>query len=169
MTLKSNASPKETSSPFYMKNEQLCKQWESYASHKNGTVKGIFNASSFHLLAKIETSSLWEIQVKKATYSSGNLLLSSKYQNLQEILTFKTKIPSSTCGNFKICKSVFKRKSQKHPLYQMVYDLCAEDLEKRRLYQAEFNKKVLTFTYHHCNDDFDLVEKVLNLGLNSED
>ncbi|SFT35328.1 hypothetical protein SAMN05216474_0055 [Lishizhenia tianjinensis] len=168
MPLKSNATADEKTSPFYLKNEELCREWENYITEKNGQLKGVYNASSFHIEGRIETTNTWSIEVKKATFSSGNLLLSSKYQNLQEILTLSTKISNTTSGNFRICKSIFKRKSQKHPLYKKVNDLFIADLDSGELYEIVFKKQQLTFTYHHCNERFDIVNKIINLDLNSE-
>ena len=89
MPLTSNAAPDELDSPFYIENEKLCNAWNDYITEKNGQLNGIYNAWSFDIKSKVTTNRSWLINVKKSTYSSGNLLLSSKYQNLQESLMFR--------------------------------------------------------------------------------
>ena len=108
MNLKSNASSNEIKSPFYQKNKELCEKWEKYVLEKDGKIKGEYNAWSINLTAKISGKRNWTIHVTKATFSSGNLLLSSKKQNLREVLTFKTILKNTGCKDFCISQSIFK-------------------------------------------------------------
>ena len=108
MKIKSNASPTELSSPFFTLNEEFCASFESYIASKNGKVKGKYNAFSFLIFGKITNPKPWDIMYKKATYTStGNLLLSSKYQSLLTLAEWKTERKSSQYSEFKIRKRTF--------------------------------------------------------------
>jgi len=82
MIIKPNASPDEQNSPFYKKNEEFCSEFEHYITEKNGKVKGNYNAWSYFIFGKISKPKNWTLKYKKATFSSGNLWLSSKHQSL---------------------------------------------------------------------------------------
>ncbi|NRA11930.1 MAG: hypothetical protein HRT57_08245 [Crocinitomicaceae bacterium] len=93
MRIKSNASSGELNSPIYLANKKLCTEWDAYILNKKGNLKGVYNSWSFKIKTIVKTNLTWRIEITKATYSGGNLLFSSKYQSLQEILTFTTIIP----------------------------------------------------------------------------
>jgi hypothetical protein len=162
MPIQPNASPDELDSPFYVDNERLCKEWEAYILKHGGQINGRYNAWSFNLKTKVKTNRTWLIDIKKATYSNGFLLLSSKYQNLQEILMFRTRIKDTGCKDFYIGKSFFKRKSREHPFYTQVTQLLKEGINDRSLYSARFENSELTLIFHHKNDWFAMADKVLS-------
>jgi len=91
MVIKSNATPVEIDSPFYKKNEEFCSKFEHFIAQKNGKVKGNYNAWSYTIFGKISKPKNWTLKYKKATFSSGNLWLSSKHQNLLVLAEWSTK------------------------------------------------------------------------------
>ena len=161
MAIESNAAPDELSSPFYEVNKKLCLQWEKYILAHDGKINGRYNAWSFSLKTKVKTKLTWLIDIKKATYSNGNLLLSSKYQNLQEILMFRTLIKNSGCEDFHIIDSFFKRKSRKHPFFDRITELVNDGKKNRSLYEVKFKNSELTIIFHHKNDSFEMTDKIL--------
>lgn len=83
MKIKSNAATGELSSPFYKVNRDFCKAFEEFIAHKNGEVKGTYNAWSYLVEGRISHPKPWRLRYKKATYTStGNLILSAKKQSL---------------------------------------------------------------------------------------
>lgn len=83
MKIKPNAASAELTSPFFKINEEFCRKFENYVASKNGKVKGNYNAWSYYIQGKIMNPRPWNLKYKKATYTStGNLILSSKKQNL---------------------------------------------------------------------------------------
>lgn len=165
MPIQPNASPDEYDSPYFKANEELCKRWESYILERKGKIIGNYNAWSFSLKSKVRTNREWLIDIKKATYSNGFLLLSTKYQNLQEILTFTTRIKGTGCADFFIEKSVFKGKSRDHELYRQVVDLLQDAIDDKSLYQVHFKKDLLTIIFHHKNDWFEMADRLLSFEL----
>lgn len=89
--IKSNASVSEKSSPFYEVNQSFCLEFEKFILERNGTCSGSYNAWSYLLLGKILEPKEWVLEYKKSTFTSGNLLLSSKSQNLFTSVIWKTK------------------------------------------------------------------------------
>lgn len=164
MPIKSNATPDELSSLFYQANKKLCEGWETFIQEKNGQTNAVFNSWSLNLKAKVSAKNTWLITVKKASYSNGHLLFSSKRQNLQEILEFQTKIKRD-CPNFRINKSWWNSKSVRHNTYQCVYQFLNTEPRGKDPITAEYNDGLLTLIFHHRNDDFELVERVLNLDI----
>jgi len=161
MSLISNATQDELDSPYYNQNQDICRKWEQFILEKGGKINGVFNAWSFMIKSKITGKKTWFIDVKKSTYSGGNLLLSLKYQNLQEILTFKARFNNIDCGNFCISRSFFRRKSQKHLFYRDVYNLLKKEIRDRSLYMTHFKNNELTIIIHHKNDGFDIANRIL--------
>jgi hypothetical protein len=161
MPIESNAASDELDSPFYKKNEELCKKWEQYILEKSGQVKGSYNAWSFHLMSKVKGKKEWLINVKKATFTSGNLLLSAKKQNLQEILTFKSICKDTGCKDFCICNSIFKRKKQDHPFYKQIEDLVKDGINDQSLYEVRFKNSELSIVFHYKNEWFEMADKIL--------
>lgn len=103
MKIKSNASSSEISSPFYKINEEFCRKFENYIASKNGKVKGNYNAWSYFVEAEIMVPKPWNLKYKKATYTStGNLILSSKKQNLLVLAEWSTPWIASYNSEFEI-------------------------------------------------------------------
>ncbi len=103
MKIKSNASSDEIFSPFYKANEEFCFEFESYIASKNGKVKGNYNAWSYLVFGKVSTPKSWNLMYKKSTFTStGNLLLSSEYQNLLVLAEWETERKGTHNTEFKI-------------------------------------------------------------------
>lgn len=166
MPIVSNAAPDELDSPFYIENEKLCKKWEEYILSHGGKLNATYNAWSFNIKSKVTSKKTWLIDVKKATYSNGNLLLSSKYQNLQEILTFTANFKNTGCKDFQIGGSIFKRRSRIHPFYDQISELVKDGITNGSLYQVKFKKSELTIVFHHKNDWFKMVDRILAFDQN---
>jgi len=161
MPIISTAAPDEQDSPFYKRNEKLCNDWSDYILAKNGAINGKFNAWSLHIKSKIETDRTWHIDVKKATYSNGFLLFSSKSQNLKETLTFRAAFPDTGCRDFRIKKSKFKGRSSEHPFVSKITELLKGSLDDKFLYEVLFKNSELTLVFHHKNDWFQMADRIL--------
>lgn len=161
MFIKSEATPDELDSPFYIKNRDLCTSWEKYILERGGKITGSYSPSAYIIKAKVKIHKTWVIDVKKASYTSGNLLLSSKYQNLQELLTFQTLIKNSGCYDFYIKNGEIRQGQSKHPLFQSILDLLIDGFKNNSLYEVRFEKEVLSIVFHHQNDWFEMVDKIL--------
>ncbi|MGB3606953.1 hypothetical protein [Psychroserpens sp.] len=104
MKIKPNASSDEMTSPFYKINEDFCADFENYIANKNGKVKGKYNAWSYQIFGKINSPKNWNLMYKKATFTSGNLLLSSKYQSLLVMAEWETERKGTHNAEFQIRK-----------------------------------------------------------------
>lgn len=102
MKIKSNASPQETTSPFYQKNKEFCQTFEKFVASKNGLVKGEFNAWSYLIYGKIITNYTWDVKYKRAIYSSTRSILSLLYRN-EVVLT----LAEWTCNDIQTNDSSF--------------------------------------------------------------
>ncbi|MCB0466321.1 MAG: hypothetical protein KDC78_11720 [Aequorivita sp.] len=103
MKIKSNAGSSELTSPFYKINEEFCRQFENYIAIKNGKVKGNYNAWSYYIQGEIMAPKPWHLKYKKATYTStGNLILSSKKQNLLTLAEWSTSWIGAQNSEFEI-------------------------------------------------------------------
>ena len=107
MVIKSDAGTEELSSPFYIANQEFCKEFENYIASKNGLIKSSYNAWSYSIIGKIPHEKEWVLKFKKATYSNGNLILSSEYQNLLTACIWSAKNFTTETSNFKIRKKRF--------------------------------------------------------------
>lgn len=104
MKIKPNASSDEITSPFYKINEDFCADFENYIAKKNGKVKGNYNAWSYQIFGKIDSPKNWNLMYKKATFTSGNLLLSAKYQNLLVVAEWVAERKGTHNSEFQIRK-----------------------------------------------------------------
>ena len=104
MRIRPNASPDEKDSLFYKKNEEFCSEFEHFIAEKNGKVKGSYNAWAYTISGKISKPKNWNLKYKKATFSSGNLWLSSKYQNLLVLAEWETERVGTHNSEFLIRK-----------------------------------------------------------------
>ncbi len=107
MGIKHNGSLEEAKSPFFEVNRKICEDWEKYILQQvNGVIRGKFNSWSFNFSARINKLTPIDITVKKSTYTSGILLFSSKYQNLDLRTQIKVSLLNPKSLNF-----TFKRKT----------------------------------------------------------
>lgn len=88
--IESNASPSELSSPFYEANKEFCLTIENFVKENSGIIEGKYNAWSYSIIGKIYTPREWVLKYKKSTFTSGNLLFSSKAQSLYVASIWKT-------------------------------------------------------------------------------
>jgi hypothetical protein len=161
MSITPDAAPSELDSPFYKRNEALCKKWEQYIISKGGKVKGYYNAWSFEIKSKVTVKKTWLIDVKKGTYSNGSLFFSSKYQNVQETLSFTALFKNTECGDFCISRSIFSRKKSSHPFYTEVKELLKSEINDHSLYRAKFKNSELKIIVHNKNNSFNLADRIL--------
>lgn len=145
MKIKSNASSSEISSPFYKINEEFCREFENYIASKNGKVKGNYNAWSYFVEAEIMVPKPWNLQYKKATYTStGNLILSSKKQNLLTLAGWSTPWAASHNSEFAI-----KRKDSIGLMERLINrNLKNYDFSKHYLIKGAENNITLIKTLH---------------------
>lgn len=104
MPVSPNAAPSELSSPFFIENEKICHSFDEFIVAKNGETRGKYNAFSYNVIGKVRHPNKWEFRIQKSSFTSGNLLLSSKYQSLHVASIWTAKILKSDCPNFYIRK-----------------------------------------------------------------
>ena len=186
MKIKSNAAPIELSSPFYKINEDFCFDFEKFVASKNGHVKGNYNAWSYFIQGKILAPKVWHLKYKKAIYSStGNLILSSKYQNLLTLAEWSTPMAGSHNSEFSIFKKEaigiigrliqnakpFKslRKyvvinSKNNPtLIISLYPVLEPLFQTGEIYSIILKKDVLTISLRTDQHHFEVFENLLKL------
>lgn len=178
--IKTNATADELSSPYFLKNEKACQQWEKFTIDNDGEIEGSYNSWSYKLFLKIDNPKPWRIIVSRATYYSGNLLLSSKYQGLHDQIVIKTKVHSDS--EFIIKKSSFKdifssKKrsrlgmnnsytvlgSADHSLCDLITSSLSKQFSNNQVFQVELKKKILAITINDSNEEFDLIQSIINL------
>jgi len=126
MKIKPNASPDELSSPFYKENQNICYEFEKYIAQRKGLVKGSYNAWSYKIYGKLEVNRrTWNIMYEKSTFSSGNLLLSAKYQSLFMKAEWVCDNLNYKCKPF----SIFRKK-----ISDNIYLLLNSDVKKFQLF-----------------------------------
>lgn len=117
MAIKPNAGSEELSSPFFKRNQEICHSFQQFIDALGGKTIGSYNAWSFNVKGKVQGNYLWIFQLKKSTYSSGNLFLSTKFQTLYVSSVWKCKNLVSDDGDFTIRKKkffdVFRRSYQR--------------------------------------------------------
>lgn len=178
MGIKSNASTGEKGSPYYRENESICKSWEDWTLRENGKIQGNYNAWSYSLVILINEK--LKIQVKKATYSNGNLLLSSKYQNLQEDVIFEALI-NKNIPKFQLRKNnwfmrILGRRTRQSKFYFLskqyknnpaindILSLFEMPIKQKKVQTIEFDPSVsiLSIRISHFNKCEDLATSFLN-------
>lgn len=177
-----NASSDEFSSPFFQENEKICRNWEDFAKQNNGTISGTYNSWSYKLFIKIDQPNVYRIIVSKATYSSGNLLLSTKYQSLQEHITIQLKTTAS--GAFKIKRASWRelfsgkisRSLEINPYYSIIGKRNSSLIEKistllkdhfkaKRVMELHLKDGILTIKLNNSNHDFERIQALVDAPL----
>ncbi|RMA67698.1 hypothetical protein [Ulvibacter antarcticus] len=184
MVIKSNAGSSEISSPFYQMNEKFCAEFENYIASKNGMVKGTFNAFSYQIFGKISDPIEWELFYKKSTFTSGNLILSAKRQNLFVAAEWSTKRIGTHNSEFLIRRKTksdyFKMKLQSNLStfdfdkdyviksdyhdHQLITNLCnqlSELFDTKEIYLIEQKDDKLKIELRSEKHHFDIFEKLL--------
>ena len=142
MKIKPNASADEMTSPFYKSNEEFCSDFEKYIAKKNGKVKGSYNAWSYQIFGKINSPKNWNLMYKKSTFtSSGNLLLSSKYQSLLVATEWETERKGTHNYDFIIRKKT-RTDSLKKIVNKSLYEL---DLSDKYILESKNGKPQLIY------------------------
>lgn len=185
MKIKSNAGSSELSSPFYRMNEKFCFEFEKYIASKNGMVKGTYNAFSYLIFGQISDPKDWDLMYKKATFSGGNLWLSSKRQNLlvasewstKRIGTHNSKFLIRRKSRFDFLKMLFNNQLSKFEFaddYMIESDLSNKQLIKnlasslsdlfktKEIYQIEQADGKLSIQLRSEKHHFEVFEKLLN-------
>lgn len=101
--IKIDASPDEFSSPFFMRHQQICKEWEKFVLSHDGLVKGKFNSWALILMAKFKIKREWYVELKKSIMSDTAILLPSK-ANVLEYTLLKCDSANLTLPSFEIRK-----------------------------------------------------------------
>jgi hypothetical protein len=107
MPISPNAAPDELDSPFFIKNEEVCRTFDEFIISLDGETRGNYNAFSYNILGEIRHPNEWEFNIKKSSFTSGNLLLSSKYQSLNIASKWTAKNLPSDCPEFFIRRKRF--------------------------------------------------------------
>lgn len=184
--IKSNAAPDEISSPFYLKNESFCRTIEKYVINKKGEIKGSYNAWSYLIYGKINFPKQWVIKYKKATFTNGNLLLSSKHMNLSVLAEWKTKL-SYNFDDFSIRQKtkldrakikfsdefnyldkqyhnyIIHSKDNENYLIKTLVDTMNNVFKKEEVYQIEFTDNTLRIEFRTENDYLEILEQLSEL------
>ncbi|TXE15722.1 hypothetical protein ES731_15030 [Psychroflexus gondwanensis] len=131
MKIKPNAASNELSSPFYLINKNFCSDFENYIANKNGKVKGNYNAWSYLIFGKINSPKNWTLMYKKSTFTSGNLLLSSKCQNLLVLAEWETERKGTHNSEFEI------RRKSSTDFFRKIVNKSLSDLDLSDKYVLE--------------------------------
>ena len=184
MKIKPNAAPDELTSPFYKFNEEFCSIFERYIATKNGKVKGNYNASSYLIFGKISNPTNWNLKYKKSTLSSGNLLLSSKHQNLLVIAEWETERKGTHNSEFTIRKKtktdffkkmvnnsiseldfsdqyILKVKDNKSRLISKLIDLLKELFLSGEIYKIDHRNDKLKIEMRTEKHHFEVFDKLI--------
>ena len=161
MPLISEASPSEKNSTYYLANESTCKEWEKFILSKDGKIHGVYNAWSLKIKAKILSKRTWNFYVEKSTFSSGNLLLSSKTQSLRESCKISTAIEEEI--NFSISKSFDHVYWPQQEIFQQLYSICLPAIKANQLQKVEVKNNLLTISFNLLTPSPQLLEAFLTL------
>lgn len=161
MPLISEASPSEKHSTYYLANEATCKEWEKFILSKDGKVNGVYNAWSLKIKAQIKTKRTWNFYVEKSTFSSGNLLLSSKTQSLHESCQISTEIEEEM--NFSISKNFDHVYWPQQEVFQQLYSICLPAIKANQLQKVELKNNLLKISFNLLTPSTQLMEALLRL------
>jgi hypothetical protein len=184
MKIKSNAAPQELSSPFYQINEKFCHNFERFIASKQGKVKGVYNAWSFLIEGKIVASKSWDLLYKKATYTgNGNLLLSSKYQNLLTLAEWKCHNFGTYNTSFVVRRKKFldllnpsfskldthenyviKAKKEKPKVLSQLVSILKPLFESKEIYKITCENNTLTIELRNEGHHFDIFNQLIQLS-----
>ncbi len=183
MKIKSNALPHELDSPFYQANKKFCQVFERFIAEKKGKVKGRYNAWSYLIEGIVETNDSWSLKYKRAIYTStGNLLLSSKYQSLLSLVEWTCTDVKASDATFFIRrkklldvlnpsylklkqhpKYVMKTNGKRSPFFANVLETLKPLFESKEIYRITLKSNKLTIELrselHHL-DIFDQLTQV---------
>ncbi|MBC8753615.1 hypothetical protein H2O64_02955 [Kordia sp. YSTF-M3] len=183
MKIKSNATPLELSSPFYLANEQFCHDFERFIASKQGKVKGVYNAWSYSIYGKIETGKAWDLKYKKATYSGGSIWFSSKYQNLLTLAEWKCHDFGTNDTSFVVRKKKFldllnpsfskvdthenyviKAKKGKPRVLPQLVSILKPLFESKEIYKITCKNNTLIIELRNEGHHFDIFNQLIQLS-----
>lgn len=163
MSIQSNASPDEKMSDFYINNEQNCKKWEVFVNSYHGELRGNYNAWSYHLKSKVYGKKEWLITIERAVYSGAHILLTSRHQNLKEVVTFQTRVPKNTAElNISNGRAVIGNKQ--HFVLQKLHAVVPY-LFRLDNYSVTIKKDILNIRIQYENECFELAGHLMEIEL----
>lgn len=108
MSITSNASTDETSSPFFLRNEQFCREFERYIESKGGESSGNYNAWNYEVHGIISTPKKWDVSYRKSTYSiRRTAITSSADENVHYYVVWETDLNCPISDEFTIRERSF--------------------------------------------------------------
>jgi hypothetical protein len=126
MAVVPDASLSERTSPFYLHNQAISKEWEQFVLQRGGEIKGKYSAWAYKLIAKIHGVFVWSIIVQKSTYTHRSLII-PPHKNIYEGIELSTYLPRHVATEFLIRKSRFtdrfmwrKKTHKMHPSYVFI-------------------------------------------------
>lgn len=102
---------------------------------QNGKVKGNYDAWSYLILGKVYSPKNWTLTYKKWTFTSGNLLLSSKSQTLLVLAEWETDRKETHNSEFEI------RKKTSTDSLRKIINKSLSDLDLCDKYVLEIKKR----------------------------
>lgn len=183
--IKSDASPDEFSSPYYINHQQICEKWEDFILGKNGVVKGKFTSWALIIKAKIRIKEEWYIELRKTTMSNSSILLPSKWNVLKytilkcdsanlELPSFEIK-QNGIMGKFKInTNSKYKSFGSKHLIYlkdedeisqHQLFDILKSDsiVDKLELVKHDKYSNTIEMKFHELISDEELISDLISM------
>jgi len=182
MKIKSNASPQEINSPFHQANEKFCHDFERFIESKKGKIRGRYNAWSYLIEGKINTSKPWDLLYKKATFSGGSIWFSSKYQNLLVLAEWKCTGFDTNDTSFFVRRKKFldilnpsfsqldnhkkyvirsKRKNSK--VFLKLQNILAPLFESKEIYKINLKDNILSIELRSEEHHFDIFNQLIQL------
>ena len=116
--IKTDASPDEYSSPFFIDNQQICESWEKFILDRDGVIKGKFTSWALIIKAKLKIDKVWKIELRKTTMSNSSILLPSSW-NVLKYTVLRCDTMNLNLPSFEIMqKGIFgKLKANNHSKY----------------------------------------------------
>ncbi len=156
MSIESNASPDELSSPYYIANKNFCIEFEKFIVKRKGEVKGKYNAYSFFVIGNIKAKKYWKLTYKRATYSSSGILyLDAEKECLLLLAKWETELTNNNAEKFLI------RKRTNIDNIRMLFDKGLNKIKTSKKYIIKTN-----------NPECELITKltrILNVIIKSEE
>jgi hypothetical protein len=179
-----NASPDELNSPFFIANKEICQSFDQFIVANKGETHGNYNAFSYNVLGKVKHPNKWEFNIKKSSFTSGNLLLSSKYQCLHVASIWTAKNLKSDCPKFKIRPKklldfvkigmfknwnrlstynqyVIKSELPNHKLIINLFKLLGELLDFEKVWEIQYQNSELRIELRSESTHTSIIEKLL--------
>lgn len=108
MSIISEAPESAHSSEFYLKNKEICENWESHIISEGGEVDGSYNSWAIYFHGNIDKHNV-SFQIQKSSIDNGGILIPAKKSiRKQSILLFSN---ISMKGSFVVRKKSFLDKT----------------------------------------------------------